>query len=189
MQKAQQKDKETIVNILTDSFNDNKSVNYLIKQDAKRVARIKNLMGYAFDICLRFGEVFITEDRKGCALILMPDKKKTTLHTIMLDLKLAVSGIGLANLFKAMKREASIKKQQPKGLLYYIWFIGVDTKEQGNGIGSSLLNEILDRGIHAGRTICLETSTLKNLPWYEKHGFEEYAVLDFGYKLYCMKRG
>lgn len=182
-------DKNRIVDILSNSFDDNKSVNYIIQQDAKRKQRIRNLMAYSFDVCHSFGDVFLSENKKGCALILMPDKKKSSLRSILLDVKLATSVIGLRNVMKALNREASIKKIQPQAPLYYLWFIGVDSSEQGKGIGSKLLNDVIEEGISQNRTICLETSTIKNLPWYEKYGFKTYHELDFGYRLYCMKRG
>jgi len=182
-------DKNRIVDILSNAFDDNKSVNYIIHQDAKRKQRIRNLMAYSFDLCHSFGDVFLSEDKKGCALILLPDKKKTTLRSVFLDTKLAVSSIGLANLKKAIKREAAISKIHPAGKIYYLWFIGVDRTNQGNGVGSKLLESVIQEGLSQKRTICLETSTTKNLPWYEKHGFKTYRDLDFGYKLYCMKRG
>src|SRR5687767_9350804 len=124
MIKANYIDKVRIVNILTSSFDDNKSVNYIIRQDKKRVERIKNLMDYSFDMCYFFGDVFLSDDKKGCALILLPDKKKTNVRSILLDIKLIISCIGLSNIKKAMDREAKIKKLQPKGLMYYLWFIG-----------------------------------------------------------------
>src|SRR5688572_10526326 len=98
MIKADYKDRELIVNILTSSFDDNKSVNYIIKQDSKRTRRLRKLMEYSFDVCYLFGEVFLTDDKKACALIVLPDKKKATLKSIMLDLKLIVSCVGLLNI-------------------------------------------------------------------------------------------
>lgn len=181
-------DKNQIVEILSNAFDDNKSVNYIIQQDAKRKQRIRNLMAYSFDICHSFGDVFLSEDKKGCALILLPDKKKTTLRSVLLDTKLAVSAIGLTNIKKAMEREAAINKIHPDGIIYYLWFIGVDPADQGNGVGSKLLESVIQKGLSQKRIICLETSTIKNLPWYEKHGFKTYRDLDFGYKLYCMRR-
>jgi hypothetical protein len=189
MIKAGIDDKNRVVDILSNSFDDNKSVNYIIQQDAKRKLRIRNLMAYSFDLCHSFGDVFISEDKKGCALILLPDKKKTNLRSILLDTKLAVSAIGFANIKRAMERETAINKIHPDELIYYLWFIGVDPTDQGNGIGSKLLESVIQEGFSQKRTICLETSTIKNLPWYEKYGFNTYRELDFGYRLYCMKRG
>ena len=41
MKRAQHTDRATIVDILVNSFRDNKSVNYIIKQDAKKDVRLK----------------------------------------------------------------------------------------------------------------------------------------------------
>ena len=185
MIRANYKDKRRIVDILTTSFDDNKSVNYIVQRDSKRIKRIRKLMEYSFHVCYSFGEVFLSEDKNGCALILFPDKKKST---ILLDIKLIISCIGIFNIKKAMQREAKIKKLQPKELMYYLWFIGVDPIAQNNGKGSALMSEIIKESNASNRSICLETSTLKNIPWYEKFGFKIYNELDLGYRLFFLKR-
>jgi len=188
MIRAKYTDRAKVVEILTASFNDNQSVNYIIKQDNKRHERIKGLMEYSFDVCNLFGDIFLSDDKKGCALLIYPDKKRTTPKSIMLDAKFALTCIGISHINKAMKREAKIKDVHPSGVLYYLWFIGVESGNQNKGIGSRLLNEIILEGEKQKRTICLETSTLKNLPWYKKFGFSIYHEFDFGYKLFCLKR-
>ena len=188
MIRAQHADKDLIVSILVSSFDDNKSVNYIIKQDSKRVERIKRLMEYSYDVCNLFGDIFLSEDKKGCALLIFPDKKRTSIKSVLLDAKFPLTCSGLSNINKAMIREAKIKQVHPNGLLYYLWFIGVDSNNQNVGIGSQLLQDVISEGQKQNRTICLETSTLKNVPWYEKFGFSIYHEFDFGYKLYCLKR-
>lgn len=121
-------------------------------------------------------------------MILYPDKKKTTFKSILLDLKLILSCIGIENIKKALARESKIKQLQPKELMYYLWFIGVDTEHQNEGIGSILLEEIIKDSKHKQRPIYLETSTLKNLPWYKKFGFQLYNELELSYKLFFLKR-
>jgi ribosomal protein S18 acetylase RimI-like enzyme len=188
MRRAEQSDKDLIINILVKSFDDNKSVNYIVKQDNKRALRMRKLMEYSFDVCNLFGDVFLTEDKRACALIVMPDKKKTTLKSILLDAKLALSVIGLSNIKKAMNRESTINKLHPKEPFYYLWFIGVDPAEQNKGIGTKLMTDVINEAANKGRSIYLETSTLKNIPWYEKFGFTIYNKLDFGYELFCLKK-
>ena len=139
MIRAQHTDKNLIVSILVSSFDDNKSVNYIIRQDTKRVDRIKWLMEYSYDVCNLFGDIFLTEDKKGCALLILPDKKRITIKSILLDAKFAFTCLGLSNINKAMNREAKIKQVHPNGLLYYLWFIGVGSSNQNKGIGSQLL--------------------------------------------------
>ena len=188
MIKAEYKDKEKIVDILAASFEENRSVNYIVKQDRKRAARIRKLMAYSFEICYLFGEVFITEDKKACALVLYPGKKKTTLKSIVLDIQLIFSCIGIENITKALEREKKIKKLQPTHVNYYLWFIGVDPNYQNQGIGSGLLENIIRHSEHKGSPVYLETSTIKNLPWYKKFGFQIYNELDISYNLFFLRR-
>jgi GNAT superfamily N-acetyltransferase len=188
MKNADYKDKSLIIDILTKSFETNQSVNYIAKQDEKRLKRIRALMDYSFEVCYLFGDVFLSDDRKACALILYPDKKKMTFKSVLLDIKLILSCIGVENIKKALARESKIKQLQPKELMYYLWFIGVDPEYQNEGIGSSLLDEIIIDSKHKQRPIYLETSTLKNLPWYKKCGFQIYNELELSYKLFFLKR-
>ncbi len=188
MIQASSSDKSRVVDILSQSFDENKSVNYVVKQDRKRNQRIRSLIEYSFDICHAFGEIYLSEDKNACALILLPDKKKSNLKSILLDLKLAYSAIGMTRVFKVLDREAKIKKYHPKELFGYLWFIGVDPKFQKKGIGSHLLREVIARYDQLDRPIYLETSTIVNIPWYRKFDFEIYNELEFSYKLFMIKR-
>lgn len=181
-------ERPVVVDILTRSFESNRSVNYVIKQDNQKIKRIQQLMEYSFNMCSKFGDVFLSEDKKGCALILYPDKKKADFQSLIWDLKLAFSSIGISNISKALKRESEIKKRHPADPFAYLWFIGVSPVAQHSGIGSRLLEEILQHAIAQNRSVFLETSTECNLPWYKKFGFEVYDELDLGYRLIFLKR-
>lgn len=193
MIKATQRDKPLVEDILARAFDDNKSVNYVIPQDARRKKRIRALMNYSFEVCSAFGEVFLADNRKACALVLYPDKKKTTLRSLALDAKLILSCTGIGNARKVLRRESLIKKtqleqrvQQPGGRMYYLWFIGVDPDCQQQGTGSRLFEELTGHARELQRPVFLETSTLKNLPWYKRFGLNVYAGLDLGYRLYFL---
>jgi ribosomal protein S18 acetylase RimI-like enzyme len=188
MRKANYQDKPLIVDILTQSFESNQSVNYVVNQNGKRINRIQALMDYSFEVCKLFGDVFISDDRKACALIMYPDKKKTSLKAIMLDIKLIIQCVGIKNIKKTLNREALIKKIQPKELMTYLWFIGVKPEDQNKGFGSNMLQSIIDFSVQSNRPIYLETSTVRNLPWYKRFGFEIYNEQDLSYRLYFLKR-
>ncbi|HEY0668474.1 MAG TPA: GNAT family N-acetyltransferase [Sphingobacteriaceae bacterium] len=176
------------MDILTKSFDDNQSVNYIVQQDSKRLERIRALMDYSFEVCHSFGEVFLSEDKKACALVLFPDQKRTNLKSILLDAKLIFSCVGVGNIQKALTRESKIKNLQSKELMYYLWFIGVDPQYQNTGAGTKLLNDLIEDSSVQRRPILLETSTFKNIPWYKKFGFNIYNELDLGYKLFFLRR-
>ncbi len=188
MKKASYGEKNLIIDILTQSFDTNQSVNYIVNQDKKRQSRIRALMDYSFEVCNLFGDVFISDDKKACALIMYPDKKKTSLKSILLDIKLVIQCTGIKNVKRTLNREALIKKIQPKEPMTYLWFIGVNLEDQNKGLGSNLLQSIIQFSEHKNKPIYLETSTLRNLPWYKKFGFEVYSEQDLSYRLYFLKR-
>ncbi|MEJ5993209.1 GNAT family N-acetyltransferase [Pedobacter sp. Du54] len=185
---ANENDKSLVADILTSAFLHNKSVNYLIPQDGLKMFRIHELMQYSFEICLLFGEVFLCDDRKGCVLLLYPELKRTTFRSVWLDLKLIFKGIGFRNMFKAIKRESRINAVRPDQRMAYIWFIGVMPEYQHFGLGKRLIEEVIIKTASDDRKIFLETSTIENLPWYRKFGFEVYEELTFGYTLFFLKR-
>lgn len=188
MEKAKYNDKDLIVDILTKSFDTNQSVNYIVKQDEKRLRRVKALMEYSFEVCYLFGDVFLSSDKKACALVLYPDKKTISFKAILLDVNLILSCVGVENIQKTLARESLVKKIQPKDLMYYLWFIGVAPECQNTGIGSVLLDELIEDSSLKKRPIYLETSTLKNLPWYKKFGFDIYHEADLSYRLFFLRR-
>ncbi|MHB8209562.1 hypothetical protein [Mucilaginibacter sp.] len=118
MIKVTPNDKALVVNILAQSFDDNQSVNYIVKQDSKRIQRIRVLMDYSFEICSLFGAIYLSNDKKACALILFLDQKRTTLKSILLDLKLILFCVGWSGIKKTLSRESLIKKIQPKEKMY-----------------------------------------------------------------------
>lgn len=189
MIKADRNLKTLVIEILTNSFQNNQSVNYIVKQDEKRHERIKALMDYSFEICFMHGAVYLSDDKKACALVLYPDKKTFSIKATVLDIKLVFKAIGISRAGKAMSRESAIKSNYPKVPIYYLWFLGVLTSDQGKGIGSKLLAEIIKDSQVQERPIYLETSTTKNIPWYQKFRFSIYNELDFGYKLFMLRRG
>ena len=189
MKKANLDQKTLVVDILSDSFDDNKSVNYVVKQDKNRKVRIRSLMAYSFNICKAFGEVWISDDELACALILHPDKKRNTLSAILWDASLAMSVIGLNRIGQVLGRETKIKTFHPKEPFNYLWFIGVRPEAQNKGKGSLLLKEIIEGSERNARPMYLETSVERNLPWYQSHGFEIYNTLNLAYILYLLRKG
>jgi len=87
-----------------------------------------------------------------------------------------------------MRREAIIKKLHPKTPFCYLWFIGTAPDVQRKGIGSALLETLLDQCDQQSLPVYLETSVERNVPWYKKWGFTVYQELDLTYQLHCMKR-
>ncbi|MCH5717109.1 hypothetical protein [Niabella hibiscisoli] len=72
---AQKVDKPLVVDLLVQCFCNSKSIHYIIEKEGRSESRIKVLMSYAFDYCMNYGEIFLSDDRLACALVLYPEKK------------------------------------------------------------------------------------------------------------------
>ena len=182
--KASHIHKEAVVSILSPAFAYNKSILLIVKHPAK----IYQLMNYAFEKALLHGEIYISEDLNCCALITFPKSKILSLQSIWLDIKLAVATIGLHRLFKIIRREATIKKYQPRKYFTHLWFIATRPELQGNGMGSTMLYKIFNKGHIKNKPVYLETSTPENLKLYHRFGFEVVATINTGFDLYVMKK-
>ncbi|HTK21055.1 MAG TPA: GNAT family N-acetyltransferase [Mucilaginibacter sp.] len=187
MRKVEAADKNLVIDILSQSFESNLSVNYIIKDGAGRKDALRALMDYSYEMCSLFGSVWLSDDRKACALVLYPQNRRTTLKAIMLDLKLIIKAIGLSGIKRALDRESKIKAKQPKEAMAYLWFIGVEPSQQQKGIGSKLLKEVIADATARNLPVFLETSTTPNLPWYERFGFKIYDQLTLTYTLYFLR--
>jgi ribosomal protein S18 acetylase RimI-like enzyme len=117
---------------------------------------------------LDHGTAWIAEDGAAAALWLPPGVTSDR------DAMLAVVG--------EMAREEKLptlgevgdtmEQYHPKEPHWYLAMIGVDPARQGRGYGSAILKESLKRCDQDGVMAYLESSNPKNVPLYERHGFE-----------------
>jgi ribosomal protein S18 acetylase RimI-like enzyme len=63
---------------------------------------------------------------------------------------------------------------------WYLPLIGVDPAQQGKGHGSALLVHALRRCDEDGAPAYLESSNPKNIPLYQRHGFEVLGTIQVG---------
>ncbi|MEM6829131.1 MAG: GNAT family N-acetyltransferase [Bacteroidota bacterium] len=183
------KEKLLVRDLITEAFNENKSVNYVIRQDAKRIERIHSLINYSYAICKRYGDVIINEDQNAAALVSFPHHKKGFFFSVKQDLQLITQSIGIKKLPSVLKREAVIKNYHPKDPFCHLWYIGVAKIDQRKGVGTHLLQAIIQKYDALGMPIYLETSMEENVAWYKKNGFQVYEELkDFGFVTYLLRR-
>jgi ribosomal protein S18 acetylase RimI-like enzyme len=73
----------------------------------------------------------------------------------------------------------------------YLNFVGVAAHAQGRGVGSFLMKRVLDALDRAQLAAYLESSNVKNLPFYVRHGFKivhEAKALPDGPSIFCLIR-
>jgi ribosomal protein S18 acetylase RimI-like enzyme len=192
MIKADKIHKEKVIEILSSCFENNKSVNWIVKQDSKRKERIRHLMDYSFETCIEAGQIYLTDDLTGAIICSNADDKLPFLEEAYLTVQFVWKVTGIEGIAKALRREKYINEFHPQDEEFlYIWFIGLKKTEQGKGIGAAMLQEIINQSNEEKIPIYLETSNEQTLNFYKKHGFEVYHVPPeemFGFKLYFLRR-
>jgi hypothetical protein len=190
MIKAIYNDKEYVLDLLFRTYQTSKGVNYVIKQDEKKLDRLKVLLEFSFERCWRSGEIYFSDNRKGVIMAFFPDLvKKKTVSSIKWDLKLILHSIGIGSLFKVMKRESIIRKNYhyPKSSII-LWYLGVEPEFQGKGIGSSLLREITKLSVERNNPMYFETAKKEIISFYKNSDFQLFKTLNVPYDLYMFKK-
>lgn len=188
MRKASQSDKKKVVEILTESFIDNKSVNYILKKGGNKERKIKDLMNYSFNLGMKKGDIFINEENNACSIIMYPKKKKYDFWSLIQDIKLVKNVIGLKKVIKVSKKEKEVSNHHPENNFAHLWYIGVEKKSQGRGLGTDFLNKICTYYKEKDLKIYLETSTEINIPFYKKSDFGVFNINEeYGFKFYHLK--
>jgi len=70
-----------------------------------------------------------------------------------------------------------IEKEHPREPHYYLEFIGTDPKHQGKGMGTQLMQPMIERCDAEGVGAYLESSKESNVGYYARFGFEITTVL------------
>lgn len=81
-------------------------------------------------------------------------------------------------LWRAQKLETAMERQHPHDPHYYLGVLGVAADRQGSGLGSALIQPMLDRCDAEGLPAYLENSNPLNTPFYGRHGFADRGLID-----------
>ncbi len=150
---------------------------YLIPADATRERVLPWFMGAGARYGHLFGEVYTTENRvEGAAVWLPPGSANMSpLRMLRAGMLVAPFRLGLGAFRRFMSMVGHFEKLEKRDMPTLHWqlaLLGVEPTRQGQGIGSSLLGPVLTRADAEGTHCYLETTRDRNVPFYQKHGFE-----------------
>jgi len=167
---ADESDRELVVRLLDEAFQDDPVSNWVFPGEEYFRTTHHRLMAAFTDIALAEGRVDLTEDGSACALWL----------TVPADAHDADDDEGAAQLRAAVdpdnERVELIGRLtagiHPAGRAHaYLWMIGVAPDRQGEGLGTALIQHVLDRCDRDGVPACLEASNARSRALYERLGF------------------
>ncbi|WP_371669188.1 GNAT family N-acetyltransferase [Streptomyces sp. NBC_00289] len=169
-------DREPVVRLLDEAFQDDPVSRWVFPGDAYRRTTHHRLMAAFTDIVLAEGRIDVTEDGAACALWLsVPAPDGAGEHADG-----HAEDEGPAQLRAAVdpdnERVELIGRLtadiHPAGRAHeYLWMIAVAPQRQGEGLGSALIETVLDRCDREALPAYLEASSARSRTLYERLGF------------------
>lgn len=133
---------------------------------------VKAFAGAAFE----HGSADCVQDYSGAALWLPPGVHPDEMALFTL-LQHTIPEREQAEVFALLEQMDSYHPAEPH---WYLPMIGVVPDKQGNGCGSALLRHALERCDRDDKLAYLESSSPKNIPLYQRHGFEVLGTIQVG---------
>jgi ribosomal protein S18 acetylase RimI-like enzyme len=177
-------DAEPIAASLARAFDDDPVARYSLPSDRRRAGQLRRFYLQRMRTLLPEELVFCDQDRRGAALWAPPDRWRTPLSELVRT-RIVTSRLPLF-LVGGMR----VEHRHPREPHYYLAILGVDPAAQGEGIGSRLMQPMLERCDAEGVGAYLESSKESNVAFYARHGFRVTGEvkLVFGPKLWLMWR-
>ncbi len=181
--------------VLARAFFDDPMVMYVIPDDEKR----RRHLPWFFRLAARYGnlwgENFTTPGKVDGAAIWLPPGDNITkpLRMIRLGLLAAPFKFGLPSFmrfFTALNRLEHLHKRDVPPEHWYLFVLGVDPERQGQGVGGTIIQPVLERADRDHLPCYLETMKERNVTFYRKQGFEVVVddVFPNGPHYWTMKR-
>ncbi|MFI6810376.1 GNAT family N-acetyltransferase [Streptomyces luteogriseus] len=172
-------DRELIVRLLDEAFQDDPVSGWVFPGAEDRRAKHPGLMAAFTDIVLAAGRIDVMEDGSACALWLSVPAHEG--HDDHGDRDGDAEDDGPAQVRETVdpdnERIEAIGRLtaaiHPTGRAHeYLWMIGVAPGRQGEGLGTALIEAVLDRCDREGLPAYLEASSARSRKLYERLGFE-----------------
>jgi ribosomal protein S18 acetylase RimI-like enzyme len=116
-------------------------------------------------------EVWTESAHAGAALWLPPERWRTTAREDLALMRCLTHPRLIARLPLVAGGLLGVERRHPREPHWYLAMLGTDPAAQGRGIGSALMQPVLDRCDEDGIGAYLESSKEANIAFYARHGF------------------
>lgn len=122
------------------------------------------------------GTAYFVDRQLGAALWFPPGVSPDE-EALITVIQRSVAEADQADLFAVLEQMGHYHPDEPH---WYLSLLGVEPSQQGKGYGSALLQHQLRQCDRNDQLAYLESSNPKNIPLYERHGFELLGIIQEG---------
>lgn len=191
MIRAGLKDKKLVIDILVEAFeplDDDNSINFVVKQDERRLQRMHILMGYLFDKAMRSGEVFLSDNRACCLLVSYAHKDRSGLAKMFANLRLAFMCIGIERVGKVLRRQKIVQRNYPNGKYIRPMIFAVKADYKGTATAAKLILQVFQDFKNNQLPVIVDTASKNHVRLYEKFGLKIFNKEEaLGFPIYLLR--
>jgi GNAT superfamily N-acetyltransferase len=165
-------DRAAVAAALSAAFMDDPVTSWTTPSERQRPAVLRHFFGCFFDFHVGEGMVFADPERRGAAIWALPGKWRTTTRQDLRIARAFAHPRHWARAARVTRGLLGVERRHPAAPPhFYLAQVGVVPEAQGNGLGSRLLEPILEICDRDGIPAYLESSKESNLGFYARHGF------------------
>ena len=173
---AEAKDHQVVISVITLAFSNDPMTRWALPDPAAYLAVMPQIAHAFGGNGFEHGTAHLIDGGGGAAMWLPPGVEPDSERLAALSEE-HVGKDTLPDMMQVFERMAAYHPQEP---CWYLPLIGVDPMFQGRGFGSALLRYTLDRCDREGTIAYLESSNPRNIPLYQRHGFQIMGEIQAG---------
>jgi GNAT superfamily N-acetyltransferase len=155
---------------LAKAFEDDPVKLFLVGSKRLPVERVVPFFRVMATLQLAHGHVYTTDDHSAAALWSPPGEWKIPFTSVARHSVTFLKLYGWRFIPNLMVL-ADMEKHHPQAPHYYLEILGTDPVQQGRGLGTALMQPMLERADREGVGMYLESSKESNVPYYARFGF------------------
>jgi GNAT superfamily N-acetyltransferase len=174
VRKATAADKERVTKAFVGAFSEDPLFRWMFRDKPDLPRRLQRFFGVVVGGELRREdhEVYIAGDGAGASVWKGVGKWKAPASEFVRTVPAMLRAFGPTNL-RGLRVLTAMEKLHPTEEHYYLEVLGCDAAHQGKGVGSAVISSFLERCDREGLPAYLESSNVRNIPFYARHGFQE----------------
>jgi GNAT superfamily N-acetyltransferase len=157
-----------VAGVLARAFYDDPALTWTFPRDSKRMKQAERFWTIRLTHMAPQDEIYVTDDLAAAAAWTLPDRWHVSMRETR-QLASMMLNPRLPTLFRGLQRLERAHPHAPPH--FYLAVIGTEPTRQGEGLGSALLQPVLEICDRDGLPAYLESSKERNVDFYTRFGF------------------